>query len=1565
MEQDVKVFSSQITRGICGERNNLYELLNIEPAKPVKLNEVPKSCAFQSKSDKYYEYKKKSKLKVKTVKYIRNLFEKDIDEYLPQTLEKQQNALLKRIRNGCSKDEDTKQFAINILKSDNPILRTSWQMLTNINPENHIHFTQYVLWNGNNIRVCGSRGGSNKFIFKFIRHINKEQMKNKKNSRKAIVHKKKSLLQHSLSLKIKPGPLRQKKYIDDSYQKHHVGNLNLVNLPKPGLDVMPVYGSPMELTIRNFLHSLRDVDGMISNKWAEFAVSTVGTLNQSNVIQFEPNTCTTFDLNYKYDQKKMLMRRDIETFIEKTNDSIKTCPVYIENNVLEEVGKVVRQIIDSVEISLNQDRMFNGEDDCRNMNDETGLNINSNNSNAKDKNKKKFGELDRLDVTVIRLPENTDNTENKMKNCSYAYCALGCICDSLNCAVIVKEHCGRLDCMFQCKCDFSSYKDIDNYDSVSSDLIPGLLKLDKEMNSKLSKEEQKFHQTVVLSGDKSIILKSRKRSWKTSTKYSEFYKTMPLKNNKNVDRDLIVVLTKINCDNIEPWCMVHNLYKCFCKGRFVHNIGETEVKHFEAPVSTVTECEKIINSASSVKCNMSYMQTRPQREKHLHKPEKNEKRKYDTLVTKLDSECEKIIELESNVKSYTRTFQRQEKSNNKSEKYEKRQSDNLLSESYSIPIDLEDPMHHYRSTCARLQAYAGRKYTSRYYRQMNFKIKAMEKDDQSLHKRLKSLVNIDQVSSKNIVARPERMDIASRKDNYSNENHGNHKLDEDVIIAHKVMKKTVPSTVSRNMEETTTKDTPEINVDNIRENILSDGLTTNDIDESSKSKLVAWLEHSYKQYKKRCDLGQTKLTLQAPQPKKMTLLPWNFILERYKERKNLFLVTKQKPFRMFMAVNRDHPFLQDCINIDDIRFADLYIYPVTVKKLITNATDLKDSFCILCGHAYCWELIGSVTKVDDPTNKNTLTCDESICLTNDKSMEYTYNENSHSESDPPISSDEDTNDTKKSEMETNILGENQSTTESSKWFVMTIENDFSEIQFYNRGFFVKYVSIIKAINIARCSKKTVRLSSQKCAENSTNSQFGVYAIPNANEDCVFIGPYECHESLGIETIRSMTYTRKRTRGYWITTNKIDNMSVIDNPMSFMLTKEIKPNEILALKSKPNEKKDSFSCIEEEESNESDNQSSSKEKPKLVKPIKISKSSFYPISTNSLIRLPIHLQKNQKSIQPTGNTKQRTVSVTDMLSNLIAQTRENTERPITDTQEDDNMKVKTKDHCAPGNMFTILKPEISNPFSLSDFLLKLNENSNEIDGPPPASDQQESIQSQFDSDCKDDVNATVRTKADSKPEGSVFAILKPEEINKRIMNTTIKPNESPNEEEYVENLTNIDSDVERDIEHFIDNPLSTGHDINHHVFVISDDDEECADNESSKEDVTSVWIECKNIKNFGWISGLRNNKNKLLSFQFPGFNFSPYYPEGLALKKIISILSRKILMPTKMEIEWNIVTQKSKLKAPKKLRTSDLGAHLVLTKYGPILKRDLMMIKKTSTKSTSSETASVDTEIEAE
>lgn len=1262
MEDYAKVFSSNITRAENSRKNNLYDLINIVPAKPLKLNDIKKyTCNFSPKTDKYYIPKRKSRLKVKTVRDIRKSFEQDTFTHLFNDLETQQNNLFKKIRRGSSRDDNTTILAKTILKGDNPISRSTWQMLVNLNPEQHTHTRQYVLWNGKYIQVNGSVGGTNKLICNYDLAHKKIQPQNLKKSilKQSVLDNKKGLLRNSLSVRFKPGPLSRKQYLDESHQKYHLGKVELINLPKPGLDIQPTYGTALESTITHFLNNLRTEDGTISHKWAELAVSVLGTIEKSNAVQFNRD-CVTFDLNYKNNQNRILMRRDANNFITSSKfietDTTNVNTQTGELAVLPEIEEMMIKILDSVEIHMIQDKIYAQEEELRqfSLKDVNSVDIET---NVKDKTKRKFCELDRLDVTVITLPETEERCLTK--SCNKMHCTLGCICASLKGTYNLKQHCGRVECMFNCNCDFPKYKNDLFYADCSE--LPAVLNLDEEINLKLAKEEKKFRQTVIVSGQKRILLKAEKRNWEPSKKYLDFYSNMRLKNENQKNQSLSIIALKLNFDNIEPWCMVHKLYKCFCKGKFSETcasvLNETVVTE---PLSKETnnnpECLdntlKRPNDNTSLKeciepCTQPEWNNLTKRSKIFeNNSDKKSKASRRLDITSSNNISESIIseiKTQSNHISFKDTakisknssiseiihktddkgmiirrssrisdsIHMQKQSNRNKNLKNKIQSDSESSDYLDFYSDEND-----KTSCSRTNAYEGRKYTNGYYKNTNNKILEMEKNDTRLQERLANLNN-DTCKDKTLI----------------------------------------------NSTLKTTNDTTNLlellcDLDDIFPTSSDDNMSTMSKRKrlSSETKLVAWLESNYKKYKEKTDSGLVKKTLEPPRFGKIALHSWDFILKRYRERKNLFLITHQKPFRIFMAVNTRNPFFEKCMNINDIRFADLNKYPQTVKNLLINATDLKDNFCILRGLTCCWELIGSVTKVNDIIENSEINVESS-----DMDSFDLFNQND------TVDETKKQNTNRHFNISQHKIGNTTSLEDagSSKWFVMTVENDFYEIRFFRKGFFVKYETIVNAINVARLSGKTVRLSSKKCIDECDFPQFGIYAIPNDNEYCVFVGPYEMEDTLGIETIKTIIDVRKlkRTRGFWITTNKVDNFKVVEDPLSFVSSNNTQSNNAIPLESHFSANNDMNKSQQESPvSPDSKNKdvekvcSPSKKDIKMVKPIKIRKTNgFYHLASDGILK-KISLQYPQnitKAMQvPLNSSSTMDAGAKNTISNIV-------------------------------------------------------------------------------------------------------------------------------------------------------------------------------------------------------------------------------------------------------------------------------------------------------------------------
>ncbi|XP_045489101.1 uncharacterized protein LOC110996550 isoform X2 [Pieris rapae] len=1375
MEEVSKVFRSGIIRQNKTLNNNLYDLLKVKPAKPLPKDDsdTPTSCNFIPKTDKYYVPKKKSKLKVKTVRNIREVMEKAVYAVVNSEMERHKSILLRKIRIGSSREEATKKLAKNILRSSSPICKDVWQMITNLNPEGHSHSAQYVLWNHKSIQINGSKGGKNKFICSF--DIGKDSIKNLNESfvkSPSISHRKK-ILSNSLHVKFKPGPLSKKKFLDSSYQKYQYGDSTIVRLPTPGLDVKSSYGTQLSPPMINFLSEnfMRNADGQITEKWAEFSLSTLGVNKKGGAQQSAIGASVSFDLEYKCNQNRILMRdgtsyKKMETISFEDEKSL---------SPEGEINIILNKILDYVEIKLEVEKLYTKEEcTLADLGGKADL-------ITKDKIKRKFCELDRLDVTVIKL--STAETENS--KCAKDCCSLGCICNSLECSYNLKTHCGRVDCMFVCKCINS--KRWYSPPTHGLQMFSGLEDINKKLNSRLAKEEQKFRQTVILSGEKSIMLKQQRRNWKSSKRYAEFYSNMCLKSEMELKKELFVLIPKLTFDNCEPWCMVHNLYKCFCKGKFTE-LKSTNLEQGETSNQVVDVCPPTDNQLIERPTN------EPRRTRSsLHINESNT----DISVTK------NIVSTEN-------------------ERFDR---------------------------CTRVIPYGGRKYTKEYYLETNKKIIEMEKNDHRLLKKMESLMNKDMESEH---PKPPQTQVPL--------------ITADVKVVNE------------------TECVPKLSKE------FFDQLPYN-------PKIVAWIIACYKHCKKCKAQGKIEKFLMPPRYMRIGFYTWEFILSRYRETKNFFLVTPDKPHKIFVAINQKHPKLQSYINIKNLSLDDVENYPNEVQNLRTNAIVKEDTFWILRGLSYCWELYGVIKKkisddIEDEDIVCSLKCDEqepldlgkgplSICygFSDDETEESNSNnicidvEKNDSQiiaryHDDTVTDVEEVRLLENDEYKLNESKINENIDSMTKWYLMTVENDFNELHFFKKGFFVQYEHVVQAINVSQTSKKTVKLYCQKRNSNVEDLiHFGIYAIPNDNRNVV-VGPYELDEPLGIEIVKKSEPESnvKQTRGLCITINKNYINKMIDDPLSFIPpnihTRPMFPlqNEVSndtennTMPSTSDDKTSNKSCEEEKKDiTIPETQIKAPKVTKPIKPIKIRKSDgFYCVYP--------------KFINSSNN---------------------------------------------PG-LAIIPKACLSNSHPIQQF-----------GAGAPGAPGAVSIRSQSqNSKPVAEIAPQIKTGESTTKKFEGMSILKPEEINKRVLEKMPYPS--------IE-LGNLYDNLDKDIENFLATAsVCTLPD--EEVYIISDDE--------TIDEVKDVWIKSKNIPSLGCIPA-KINSDGHISFQFPGFKYTDFYPKEEAYRKINLVLSRKVYVVKQLKIEWEIVENIEG--TTNKLEKGDLDADLVLTKHG--FKKRADMIKK--------------------
>ncbi|GBP63218.1 hypothetical protein EVAR_89485_1 [Eumeta japonica] len=353
------VFSSSLPKTNLQIENNLYDIVKNVPQASVahisSCNENSDYTEFQHKTDKFFEPKKKSRLKVRTIRDVRREYEKYVYTYLKDDLEKQKNLLFKKIESGSAGDDDTVDIAKKILQSDQPKLRSTWFMITKVNPLRNRYSVQYAFWNGIKIRLSGSKGGSDKFKWKYDISQNNKCLKR---TSKYKQRKQNYLLKSSLFSNFKPGPLSKKCILDKSYQKWTIGEATLVELPRVSLVIKSKYNSALDVSILKYIEDLPDENGKLNENWTNFALSALGTSINGSVAQKTGNSDFNFELKYKNEQKFLMTRRDVNTFrqdyeTESTNKQMK-----LQEANDREISAIVEELVRATEISINQDQFF-------------------------------------------------------------------------------------------------------------------------------------------------------------------------------------------------------------------------------------------------------------------------------------------------------------------------------------------------------------------------------------------------------------------------------------------------------------------------------------------------------------------------------------------------------------------------------------------------------------------------------------------------------------------------------------------------------------------------------------------------------------------------------------------------------------------------------------------------------------------------------------------------------------------------------------------------------------------------------------------------------------------------------------------------------------------------------------------------------------------------------------------------------------------------------------------------------------------------------------------------------
>ncbi|XP_053677920.1 uncharacterized protein LOC128728321 [Anopheles nili] len=233
-------------------------------------------------------------------------------------------------------------------------------------------------------------------------------------------------------------------------------------------------------------------------------------------------------------------------------------------------------------------------------------------------NSKLLREMKRLNATIIEGPSQPPVSPVEVcreQRCDPQYCARGCVCDvmygsqalSLACASRIK-HCRQSDCLFGCQCGYEQRAanhteevQMSNAEELRGGNKAALSSADvkylrEKATARLAKEEREFTPTVILTKNTTVLVRNTesetRRQTKKPKKYDDYYNDVSMQSFLNggsvhVPSDYIskppanakpltpaerirhahVVLNKLPLGDLEPLCMVHDLYRCYCGGK--------------------------------------------------------------------------------------------------------------------------------------------------------------------------------------------------------------------------------------------------------------------------------------------------------------------------------------------------------------------------------------------------------------------------------------------------------------------------------------------------------------------------------------------------------------------------------------------------------------------------------------------------------------------------------------------------------------------------------------------------------------------------------------------------------------------------------------------------------------------------------------------------------------------------------------------------------------------------------------------------------------------------------------
>uniref|UniRef100_A0A1A9X4B3 MGA conserved domain-containing protein n=1 Tax=Glossina brevipalpis TaxID=37001 RepID=A0A1A9X4B3_9MUSC len=335
----------------------------------------------------------------------------------------------------------------------------------------------------------------------------------------------------------------------------------------------------------------------------------------------------SFVIPYYNDRNQVLVRRVVDRS-EKLDDLFKKCTesddvsikdfTFRQNldesdSVLVDCADMISDMINTVAISCSENSFIKEDPDALEDLDSLGelqtkLRTQTNKTNASiwntvanRKQNRLLCELKRLNATIIDAAVQNDHEQ---RHCNRDFCSLGCVCSSLESRHPLRDHCGKAKCVLECNCKTSNHSRIMRLETDGRSITTeDAFMLRRKATERLARMEKEFTSTVVLTANETLLINEthndKKRRCARAPKRYEYFTNrdgdgngfMPKQLNaltaiekpssNHMSEHVLVKDTTLDqlkhcsvnllrledTSNMVAWCMVHELYKCFCKGK--------------------------------------------------------------------------------------------------------------------------------------------------------------------------------------------------------------------------------------------------------------------------------------------------------------------------------------------------------------------------------------------------------------------------------------------------------------------------------------------------------------------------------------------------------------------------------------------------------------------------------------------------------------------------------------------------------------------------------------------------------------------------------------------------------------------------------------------------------------------------------------------------------------------------------------------------------------------------------------------------------------------------------------